>query len=134
MTVCSNLDRSRLDVGNCRVVPNGYEIPPRECVDGEPVARTGRGPVITMVGMFCYEPNIDAAKALVGGVLPSLQRRWPEVEVRLVGRTDYRLEHLRNRPGVVLRGAPSARATTLSARFRRISVRACSRTTLAAMP
>ena len=100
VTVCSELDRQRLGVPNAVVLPNGYPSPRR------PLGRVElRHPMtILLVGALCYAPNVDAARFLVGEVLPRVRDRLPQTCVRLVGEFDDRVEDLRTSPGVTLTG------------------------------
>lgn len=100
VTVCSELDRERLGVANAWVLPNGYAPPTR------PVGRTevGDPPAILFAGQFSYAPNLDGARYLIEDVLPRLRASIPDVEVRLVGRHDHRLERVTCEPGVTATG------------------------------
>lgn len=81
-----------------RVVPNG--------VDGEAFAYRddGRAPArLVFGGNLGYFPNIDAARWLVGEVLPRVRAVVPEAEVRLVGARPARsVRALARLPGVSL--------------------------------
>jgi glycosyltransferase involved in cell wall biosynthesis len=108
VTICSDLDRKRLSVENCIVVPNAYEVASEENIASESTFalqssdRSGE-PIVTMVGLFRYPPNTDGATCLVEGVLPLLRDKFPDAQVRLVGRLDGRLGSLAGHPGVVMR-------------------------------
>jgi len=61
-----------------RVIPNGVRLP---TID--PSAR--RDQVLLFVGNFEYEPNVQAALYLIEVLLPTVQRRYPDAELWLVG-------------------------------------------------
>ncbi len=84
VTVCSQSDQRRLGGPRTMVVPNGYEW-------NGPAADLPRPPVLLMVGMFRYAPNLEAARFLGKEVVPLLRAEYPEAEVRIVGRHDDRL-------------------------------------------
>jgi glycosyltransferase involved in cell wall biosynthesis len=90
VTVCSRLDQERLGVSNSVVIPNGYTAPPR------PAGRieVGNPPTLLLVGTFLYRANLDAARWLVEAVLPRLRQKIPHIQIRLVGRSDHRLQAL----------------------------------------
>jgi polysaccharide biosynthesis protein PslH len=101
VAVCSELDERRLGAANAFVLPNGYELL------GAGAARpAGRGgpPVIVMVGVFTYEPNVDGASWFVDDVLPIIQQRLGPVELRLVGPPPTASDGLEGRPGVRIMG------------------------------
>ncbi len=99
VVVCSELDRARLGVDTrVDVIPNGYNItslPERPPIDH---------PVVMFIGLLRYEPNLDAAAYLVETILPLVQRRHPDVELRLVGRHDHELTSLGRVDGVTVVG------------------------------
>lgn len=101
--LCSELDRGRLNAPNCVVLPNGYEL------SSSSAGRQRRpldpdSPVFLMVGLLTYEPNADAAWFFADEVLPALRRDFPGAQLQLVGRYDWQVEALSDRPGLVLRG------------------------------
>ena len=63
------------------LVPDGVARPVR------PPARTpvDAAPVITFVGNFGYDPNVDAAVHFTRAVLPRIRRAVPDVQLMLVG-------------------------------------------------
>ncbi len=101
VVVCSELDRRRLASPNTTIVPNGYER------EGPPLG-SGRtspsGPVLTMVGLMTYPPNVDAAEHFARDVLPIVRRQEPTAEFRVVGRGSLDGSPLASLPGVVVRG------------------------------
>ena len=99
VAVCSALDEARLGVDNGAVIPNGYPMPARA------LGRTdvGAPPTLLLAGALSYTPNVDAARHLVGDILPRIRKRIPDARVRLVGRFDQRAEALRG-DGVSLTG------------------------------
>jgi glycosyltransferase involved in cell wall biosynthesis len=102
VTLCSDLDRERLSVENCIVVPNAYELSANQSSGAPPASERSDAPIVTMVGLFRYPPNTDGATCLVEGVLPLLRDKFPRAQVRLVGRVDGRLGHLAGHPSVVM--------------------------------
>jgi glycosyltransferase involved in cell wall biosynthesis len=61
------------------VTPFGIDLPPRPSPASEDPHR------ILFVGNFTHPPNVDAARHLVGDVLPALRRRVPDVRLELIG-------------------------------------------------
>ncbi|ROR90124.1 glycosyltransferase [Nocardioides aurantiacus] len=117
VAVCSDLDRERLGGANVVVVENGYERPdePAEAADHR------SAPVVLMVGLLTYEPNLDAATYFAREVLPLLRRHVPGAVFRVVGRFDHewQVATLRGLEGVELTGevpdlGEELRAATLS--------------------
>ncbi len=96
--VCSVLDRERLGV-SAAVIPNGYE-PAGEA--NEPASSAD--PVLTMVGLMVYPPNLDAARLFATRVLPLVRRAVPSARFRIVGRHDGLIDDLRARDGVEIVG------------------------------
>jgi glycosyltransferase involved in cell wall biosynthesis len=75
--------------------------------------------VLTLIGTLWYEPNSDGAWWFASEVLPLVRRELPDAELRLVGRTDAKLDGIERCPGVVVRGqvpevAPELAASTVS--------------------
>lgn len=99
VVVCSELDRDRFGGGgHVVVVPNGYDplpLPPRS---------DQTHPVVTFVGLLHYAPNADAVTYLAEEILPLLQRRIADIEVRLVGHYERALAVLADVPGVTMTG------------------------------
>src|SRR4029453_9060693 len=50
-----------------------------------------RSPRLLFVGPLDYRPNADAVRWLLGGILPAVRARRPDVRLRLVGRGTERL-------------------------------------------
>lgn len=100
VVVCSQLDATRLGESNARGIPNGYEAP------DNPVGRTEvRGPpTLLMQGSLKYGPNADAARWLVGEILPLIRVEIPQVRVRLVGDPDDTVVKLHDPPRVTVAG------------------------------
>jgi glycosyltransferase involved in cell wall biosynthesis len=101
VTVCSELDRSRLSAANVEVLPNAYDVPASGAVGRN---RAHAGPVLLMVGVLAYEPNSDGAWWFADAVLPLVQAVLPDVEFRVVGRPHASVADLARRKGVVLPG------------------------------
>ena len=96
--VCSEDDRQRLRHGRIVVVPNGYADP------GPPMEAVVSAPLLVMVGLFTYEPNLDGARWFAHEVLPTLRQLVPDITVRLVGRHDERLLSTVRVPGITIVG------------------------------
>lgn len=80
-------DAKLLKNADTSMLANAIRVPPR---------RTR--PVLLMVGLFEYQPNIDGIEWFIGNVLPLLVEQYPTIELHVVGR---------HRPGF-LADAPSA--------------------------
>jgi glycosyltransferase involved in cell wall biosynthesis len=79
--VCSPQDRdhlARLGVPRVVAVSNGVKLPPA------PPAASPE-PAILYIGLMTYEPNIDAARRLVQGIMPLVWRKMPEARLLLAG-------------------------------------------------
>lgn len=100
ITVCSELDESRLGGGNIHVIPNGYQEV------SNPVGRlvVSQPPTVLFPGFLAYGPNLDGARYLVEAVYPRLRARIPGVRVRLAGRHDGALDGLDSVAGVTVTG------------------------------
>jgi glycosyltransferase involved in cell wall biosynthesis len=100
VVVCSEVDARRVRRASF-VLPNFYEtgLPER----GHRTPDGGRF-VIAMQGMFTYEPNYYAARRLVERIAPIARGAIPDLEVRLVGRCDTRVQQLGERDGVTVTG------------------------------
>jgi glycosyltransferase involved in cell wall biosynthesis len=60
----------------------------------KPVPFQTEEPWIVFSGNFEYHPNIDAVRYLTSEIWPAVQRRYPDLELRLVGRGDRFVRHL----------------------------------------
>jgi glycosyltransferase involved in cell wall biosynthesis len=100
VSVCSDLDRQRIQATNAVVIPNGYPPPER------PVGRieVGEPPTLVLPALFRYRPNVDAARFLVQEIFPHIRARLPQARVRLVGDYDHRIADLARTEGVTLTG------------------------------
>jgi len=100
VVVCSQLDATRLGEPNATVIPNGYDAP------DDPVGRdeVGTPPTLLMQGSLKYGPNADAARWLVGKILPRIRAEIPDVRVRLVGDPDGGVIKLHDPPRVTVTG------------------------------
>ena len=96
--VCSEVDRKRLSTKRVTIIPNSYDDP------GPPPGPLVIAPILLMVALFTYQPNLDGARWLAQEVLPELRRLVPNVTVRLVGRYDERLPAVATVPGVEIVG------------------------------
>ena len=105
--VCSALDRARLDSAEVVVVPNGYD-PPADTAPRAPEPAT-----FTLIGLFTYEPNLDAAHRLVRAVLPRVREQLPDARVRLVGEHDGALDDVAG-PNVTVTGPVGSVAPELA--------------------
>ena len=97
LVVCSELDRARLGVENCGVVPNVYLD---AADDVAPLCSADPRPRILLQGLFRYPPNVDAARRLVDDVLPLVRREFPEARVWLVGQHAGELDRYAGREDV----------------------------------
>lgn len=100
ITVCSDVDRRAMPVsGRVLVVPNGADVEKRSaCAPPEPP------PVVLFHGQNTYGPNVEAAHVLASEVQPLLRAAIPDVRIRIVGRTDHRVERLHRPPMVTVTG------------------------------
>jgi len=96
--VCSEIDRDRLKAKRVAIVPNSYDDP------GPSSGPVPMAPILLVVALFTYLPNLDGAHWLVQNVLPELRRLVPDVTVKLVGRYDDRLPAFATTPGVEIVG------------------------------
>ena len=67
-------------------------------------AASSADPVLTMVGLMVYPPNLDAARLFATRVLPLVRRAVPSARFRIVGRHDGLIDDLRARDGVEIVG------------------------------
>lgn len=97
--VCSPEDARSIG-GNAIVIPNSYPTPPK------PLGQIFRdeSPVILLQGQLTYAPNADGAEFFVTHVLPYIRNADPNISVRLVGRSDERVQRLANVPNVKVLG------------------------------
>jgi glycosyltransferase involved in cell wall biosynthesis len=100
VTVCSEVDRRRVGVDNCQVLPNAYPAP------ASPVGRdtVGTPPTVLFHGTLTHPPNADAARFLVEVVAPRLWARMPGLQIRLAGHCDHRLARMHAPPRVIVTG------------------------------
>ena len=99
VVVCSALDRDRLGVSAAVVIPNGYELS-----SNAPAPSVPADPVLTMIGLIVYPPNLDAAQFFARDVLPLIRRDVPGARFRIVGRHDGLLDDLRSLENVDVEG------------------------------
>jgi glycosyltransferase involved in cell wall biosynthesis len=99
VVVCSALDRDRLGAPSAVVIPNGYELPP-----GTGPTTPPADPVLTMVGLLVYPPNLDAARFFAGEVMPLIRPEVPDARFRIVGRHDGLLDDLGSQEDVEVTG------------------------------
>jgi glycosyltransferase involved in cell wall biosynthesis len=104
VTLCSALDRDRIAARNVAVLPNGYELPVPTASRVPRRQDPGDHPVIIMVGLLTYEPNIDAAVWFADEVLPRIRDRIPGTSLHLVGRYDEFVAPLGERDDIDLLG------------------------------
>ncbi len=100
VVLCSDLDAHRSGLPGVVVVPNTYSRPSRPVGSDAP----GHPPVVLLQGSLHYAPNMDAARWLVGEVVPRLRRHVPDVEVRLVGTASTGVKQLHDPPTVLVVG------------------------------
>ena len=80
------------------MIPNGYDLP-----DAAP-APPSADPVLTMVGLVVYPPNLDAARLFATRVLPLIRHEVPAARFRIVGRNDGLLDDLQQQEGIEITG------------------------------
>jgi glycosyltransferase involved in cell wall biosynthesis len=80
------------------VVPNSYADP------GPPSDFIIAAPILVMVGLFTYQPNLDGARWFAYDVFPKLHQLVPGVTVRLVRRYDEQLPATISVPGIEIVG------------------------------
>jgi glycosyltransferase involved in cell wall biosynthesis len=83
LVVCTEQGRRDMGLSPAEVLENAYPTPPHTPSLERPV----RHDVVLFVGSFNYGPNLDGARWLLDEVLPVLEERVPDVQVRLVGRS-----------------------------------------------
>ncbi|MDQ4129762.1 MAG: glycosyltransferase family 4 protein [Actinomycetota bacterium] len=98
VVVTSAVDRRRLGARNVEVVPNTYARP-------TPRRPQSLHPTITFQGDMTYAPNVEACHELVTRIAPLVRVEVPELQVRLVGEADERVDALADAPRVVVTGA-----------------------------
>lgn len=82
--VCSEQDKSMLNAGNVRVLPNVF--PDRGQLERIPPLVTQK--VILFVGSLVYKPNREGLEYFVKEIFPLIRRARPEVVLRVVGRSN----------------------------------------------
>jgi glycosyltransferase involved in cell wall biosynthesis len=110
VVVCSDLDVVRLGEPNATVIPNGYDAPPRSAGRHN----LGSPPTLLMQGSLKYGPNADAARWLVGEILPLIQAQLPDIRLRLVGEADDTIIKLDDPPHVTVTGRVESMESELS--------------------
>lgn len=103
VVVCSEDDRRALRAPNVEVVPNGCAIPDPSLL-GPRRRSNSSAKVILFQGLQLYEPNIEAAHILARVVIPKLQTLVGNVQLRVVGRCDYRIGRLHDPPAIIVTG------------------------------
>jgi glycosyltransferase involved in cell wall biosynthesis len=98
VVVCSQVDKTRLKTPCVVVIGNSYADP------GPPEDSIPESPILVMVAVFTYQPNLAGANWLAHEVLPELRRLVPNVRVRLIGRFDERLPLAASVPGIEIVG------------------------------
>lgn len=88
---CSSVDAERVrDVyaphAPIHVIPNAIDPP-----EGRP-AKAGSH-VLSMVGLYSYAPNEDAALELLRDIFPLIQAEFPDAQLRLIGRNPTAAMH-----------------------------------------
>lgn len=100
ITVCSEVDRRAMpDPARVLVVPNGADLG-----RVQPSRHREPPPVVLFHGQNTYGPNVDAARLLATEVEPLLRAAIPDVRIRIVGRSDHRVEQLHQPPLVTVTG------------------------------
>ena len=80
--LCSEEDVARIHSPHTTLVRNGIDLVPASRLRPPEGART-----IVFVGTFGYEPNSDGLRWFIREVWPLLQRRIPDVRLRVVGKS-----------------------------------------------
>jgi glycosyltransferase involved in cell wall biosynthesis len=109
VVVTNEQDRTRLDVPNAVIVPNGYERPTT------PLGRVTvhQPPTILFVGFHRHPPNADGCRYLVEQVGPLLWDRLPDARIRIVGEAGEVVRRLHEPPRVTVTGAVANLAAEL---------------------
>ncbi len=81
------------------MIPNGYE-PGGEAIE----IGSSADPVVTMVGLVVYPPNLDAVRLFARRVLPRIRQAVPAARFRIVGRHDGLIDDLHSCDGVEIVG------------------------------
>lgn len=102
VVVCSELDRTRLALPDVEVIGNGSVAP--AVVHPDRRALRGDAPTFLFVGALDYEPNSEAVEWFVRDVFPSVRRRVPTAQLRVVGRGADRVAWIAREAGVELVG------------------------------
>ncbi len=102
--VVSDIDRERCRHArpgcNVLVVPNGIDC---RIITPKPFSHAGH-PVVLFTGDMGFAPNVDAAILLATRLFPEIRCRYPDAELRLVGRNpDSRVRGLPG-PGITVTG------------------------------
>jgi glycosyltransferase involved in cell wall biosynthesis len=87
-------------------IPFGTVMPP------QPLDALGQAsrPTLVFVGSFMHAPNVDAARRLIRGIFPSVQERYPDARLLVVGdQPPTELRRLSGRHVVVTGRVPSVR-------------------------
>jgi glycosyltransferase involved in cell wall biosynthesis len=81
VVVLSEVDRKELNAPNVTVVPIGTDVSLR------PRTSSNGHKTVIFTGNFEYYPNPDAASFLITEIWPQLRRVFPEVRLRIVGKS-----------------------------------------------
>lgn len=113
VTVCSQLDLQRLKAAriyNASVISNTYNA-----ADGSFDAnRRDRQPILLFQGSMVYPPNVAGARYLVEDIAPRIWKEVPDATIRIVGRVDDRVQHLKGDPRVTVVGYVPSMTSELS--------------------
>lgn len=100
VVVTNSIDRRRLGAPNVEVVPNTCPPPSQNACDRlHPQRRT-----VTFQGDLTYPPNAEACRELATRIAPLVRAEVPDLQVRLVGEADERVEALADTPRVIVTG------------------------------
>jgi glycosyltransferase involved in cell wall biosynthesis len=99
--VCSTIDAERtakqFHTNNLFVLPNAVDMP--ALADATPAAVAQ--PILLMLGVYSYGPNLDAADWFIEEIFPLIQARNPTAEIWFVGGAPESLKSYKTaRPGV----------------------------------
>lgn len=101
MLVVSETDAARIGGVESVVIPNVY---PRDARPGVTPLKDRRN-ILTFIGLHLYSPNVDGAIWFSVNILPIIAQEIPDVEFKIVGAHDHRVEALKNIPHVTVTGS-----------------------------
>lgn len=100
VVVTNSIERRRLGAPNVEVVPNTCPPPSKLPCS----RRHSPRPTVTFQGNLTYAPNVEACRELATRIAPLVRAEVPDLQVRLVGEADERVEALADTPRVIVTG------------------------------